>query len=358
MKEDTAVRQSQSVTDQLTLHDLIRGVQKFTREAIRKWWLFGVAFLIIGGFLVYRSVSTPETYKARLTFMVNEEDGNAFGGISGVLGQFGLGRGRAGRYNLDKIVELARSRKIIQEVLLTRKNGDYIANQLIAEYQLDEQWADSDPEMTGFRFSRDSIPIFDESERKALLSLYVLLVGGEDSEGLADASFDDISGILRLNCETTNELLSIDITTTQFDALSEFYVNQAIERQQLIFNLVRAKVDSIQSELSKADIELASFEDASNSMFLRVDKLKQGRLQREINKLSAMLGEAVKNMEYAEFSLKSAKPVIQELDIPMSPLTPIQPSLIKAIFFGGVIAFILVSLYILLRGAMREAMGG
>jgi hypothetical protein len=329
---------------------------KYRREAFRHWWLYGIAFLLIGGFMVYRAVSTPETYKARLTFMVNEDDGNPFGGISGVLGQFGLGRGRRGQFNLDKIVELARSRKIIQEVLLTNQGGDFIGNRLIEEYDLEAQWADSDSAMTGFRFRHDSVPAFNAQERKALLSLHGLIIGGEDAEGIAKASYDDISGILSLTCETTDEQLAIDITRTQFDALSEFYINQAIERQLQTYNLVRAKVDSIQSELSKNDVALATFVDASQTMWSSVDRLKQGRLQREISKLSAMLAEAVKNMEFAEFSLKSAKPVIQDLDLPISPLTPIQPSLLKAIVIGGAIAFLLVTGFLVGRRVLREAM--
>jgi uncharacterized protein involved in exopolysaccharide biosynthesis len=355
MKEGQTTR-NEIRDDELTLRDLVMTFQKYRREAFRRWWLYGIAVLLFGGFMVYRAVSTPETYKARLTFMVNEEDGNPFGGISGVLGQFGLGRGRGGKFNLDKIIELARSRRIIQEVLLTQEGGDYIGNRLIAEYELDAQWAAGDPELEGFRFTHDSIAIFNKHERMALLSLHALLIGGEDAEGIAKAAYDDISGILSLTCETTNEQLAIDITTTQFDALSKFYIDQAIERQLQTFNLVRAKVDSIQSELSKNDIGLASFMDASQSMFSKVDRLKEGRLQREISKLAAMLAEAVKNMEYAEFSLKSAKPVIQDLDLPMSPLTPIKPSLFKAILIGGAIAFLLVTGFIVGRQVLKEAM--
>src|SRR5690606_18362047 len=149
--------------------------------------------------------------------------------------------------------------------------------------------------------------------------------------GLANPSYNDISSILSLTYETTNEQLSIDLTRTHFEKLSEFYINQATERQKQTYEVVREKVDSIQTDLSSADHELAIFEDASQNMWSNVDRLKGDRLRRELLKLSSMQAEAVKNMEFAEFALKNARPVIQEVDVPIAPLMPIKPSLIKAI---------------------------
>jgi uncharacterized protein involved in exopolysaccharide biosynthesis len=346
--------------DDLTLRDLILAARSYRREAFRHWWVFLLAFLLIGGFLLYRALSTPVTYQAKLTFMVNEDEGGGLGGVSSVLGSLGLGRGRAGRYNLDKIVELARSRRIIQEVLLAPYQDSTIANSIgnafIAEYKFDEQWAKTDPEMEGFRFTRDSVPAFDLRERKTLLALHGLLIGGEKKDGLVSATYDDQSGILTLTSTTTNEELSVVTARTLFEKLGKFYIDQAIERQQKTYEVVRAKVDSIAAELSKADVGLAIYADASNNLFSRVDQVKGVRLQRDIAKLSAMQAEAVKNMEYAEFMVKNARPVIQELDIPIAPLQPLQPSRLKALILGAAIAFVLASLYIIGRQTWRTAM--
>jgi hypothetical protein len=83
--------------------------------------------------------------------------------------------------------------------------------------------------------------------------------------------------------------------------------------------------------------------------------VKGERLQRDILKLSAMQGEAVKNLEYAEFMLKNARPVIQDLDIPISPLQPAKPSLMKALLLGALISLVLISLYLVGRRMIREA---
>lgn len=352
---------TQTRDEDLTVRDLILAFRRYRNEALRMWWLYLVCFLLIGGYLLYRAWSAPVTYEARLTFMVNEEEGGGFGGMSSVLGQLGLGRARAGsRYNLDKIVELAKSRKIIQQVLLSPPVDDpekgFIGNALIEEYKLDEKWAENDSSMQGFRFTHDSVPVFNEQERKALLALHGKCVGGEKQEGLTNASYNDLSGILSLTCKTTNEELSVDIARLHFAKLGQFYIDQAIERQQKTYDLVRAKVDSIAGELSGVDVSLAVYTDASNNLFSRVDQVKGTRLQRDIIKLSTMQAEAVKNMEYAEFMLKNSRPVIQELDIPISPLQGTKPSLKKAFLIGALVAFVVASILIVGRMVVRDAM--
>jgi hypothetical protein len=141
-----------------------------------------------------------------------------------------------------------------------------------------------------------------------------------------------------------------------FAKLGQFYIDQAIERQQKTYDLVRAKVDSIAGELSSVDVNLAVYTDASNNLFSRVDQVKGTRLQRDIIKLSTMQAEAVKNMEYAEFMLKNSRPVIQELDIPMSPLQGSKPSLMKAFLIGALVAFVVASVLIIGRMVVRDAM--
>lgn len=345
-------------SDDLTLRDLYLSLRVGWQEAVRHWWLYAIMFVLLGGYFTYRAWSQPVTYPARLTFMVNEEEGPSLGGVSGMLGQLGLVRRVGGRLNMDKIIELARSRKIIQNVLLSPisddNSGQFIANQLITEYGLDAKWAEADSSFTGFRFTHDSVAAFSPNERSALLRLHGLVVGGEKQKGLVAAGYDENSGILHLTCETTSEDLSIGLARTHFAELSRFYINQAIERQQKTYNLVRAKVDSIAAELSRADVELAVFTDASRNMFARVDQVKGARLQREIAKLAAMQAEAVKNSEFAEFNLKNARPVIQDLDLPISPLTPVKASLTKALLTGMAIAFVLVSVYLFFRKLARD----
>lgn len=338
--------------DEITLKDIFVATRKFVLQALGMWWVFAGLFLVIGGYLVYDAWTTPVTYKAKLTFMVNEDEGNSMSGVSSILGQFGFA-GRRGRFNLDKIVELSRSQTIVQRTVLSPAtvNGevDLIGNHLIEIYTLDEEWAEKDENLEGFRFASKAVSDFDTLGKKALKKVVNLITGGEDEQGLMTNSYSEESTILTLTAETENEDLSIAIVSKLFDVLSQFYVEQAIERQKITFNIVKAKVDSIGEVLANTEYAYANFRDQNQNLALNVARLREMRLQRDIQKLNVMHAEALKNLEIADFSLRNATPFIQEIDHPIPPLTPQNPSKMKAAIIGMVIAILIGSMYIVGR---------
>lgn len=77
----------------------------------QKWWIILIALPFIAYF-GYKAKTALVTFQANLTYSMNDGSGGG-GGLSGILGSFGLGKG--GKVNLDKIVELSKSRNIIQK---------------------------------------------------------------------------------------------------------------------------------------------------------------------------------------------------------------------------------------------------
>jgi uncharacterized protein involved in exopolysaccharide biosynthesis len=79
--------------------------------------------------------------------------------------------------------------------------------------------------------------------------------------------------------------------------------------------------------------------------------------------LYLMYGEAIKNLETAEFLLKNATPYFQVIDQPVEPLQPLGKSRFKALLIGGLagvfvgLAFFIGRRYILddLKGSSAES---
>ncbi|HRV86761.1 MAG TPA: Wzz/FepE/Etk N-terminal domain-containing protein, partial [Saprospiraceae bacterium] len=95
--------------DEITLKDLILKIQEFWRLLwANKWYIIAFA-LILASLSALRTYLTPSQFPAKLTFMVNEDEGSNMGGIANVLGQFGFSSGGKSEYNLDRILELSRS---------------------------------------------------------------------------------------------------------------------------------------------------------------------------------------------------------------------------------------------------------
>jgi hypothetical protein len=109
------MEEKQSVyEDEISLRDLILKMGSFVREVIRYWYIPVLFILLAVGYQAFQYFRFVPVYPAKITFSVDEDEGGGSGGLSGILGQFGFGGVRPGRFNLDKILALSKSRRVIE----------------------------------------------------------------------------------------------------------------------------------------------------------------------------------------------------------------------------------------------------
>ena len=329
--------------DEISLRDLVLKIKSFIREIFRYWKIPALCILIAVAFQTYKYLQFVPEYPAKITFSVDEDEGGSNSGLTGILGQFGLTSVRPSRYNLDKILALSKSRRVIEHTLFhkTTIDGkeDYLANHLIRIYQLNNSKENKKSGTPDFYFTRDSLDAFDRTENAKLLSLYNFIIGPPEDPKLAliTADYNEDTNIMSLDASTTHEDLSLALADRMFVSLSNYYINKAIEKQFKTYTVVSAKKDSVLAVLKSNEYQLANFKDTHRSMLMRTDQITELRLQREIAALSAMYAEVLKNTEIADFSLKNKLPFIQVIDEPLSPIAPTQISLLRMLIIGMMI---------------------
>ncbi len=350
-----------SKDDEVSLKELLIKIQEFYKEVFNNWKLvilIPIPFILI---FLYRAYITPKIYPAELTFMVNENEGNSMGGVNAILGQFGLGGRGGGKSNLDKMLELATSRKIIQNVIFEKSivedNMDYLANDIINVYDLHEKWEKDTTGLANFFFPDKIIAdSFNKSENKVLKTIYALIVGTKKTEGILNTSFSQETGIMKIKVDSKSEALSIKLSKSVYENLSKFYVEKSVEKQSETYKVVKEKVDSIKFLLAAKEYSLASFKDSNRGLWTTKTRLSELRLQRDVQVLSAMYGESIKNLEIADFTLKNKTPFIQIIDAPIAPIDPVVESKLKAIFLGGFLGGFLIVSFIIMRKIYRDTM--
>lgn len=332
--------------DEITLRDLIEKVVDYGKEIwSKKWWIiaFTIPFVLYFG---YKAHTFKVTYKAALTYTLSDGSGGG-AGLAGILGSFGLGKG--GKVNLDKIVELSKSRNIIQRVLFTKialdtfdNKDDYIANHLIVLYELDKAWSKNNPEYSDFKFSNDSIKSFSHKELNALKMVYGLVVGSENNKNpIFSNGFNEDTGILTLSADTRDEELSIQFCNLVFTALKKYYMLSSTKGSQSTFKFVEQKTDSIFELMKSREYQLSRFNDSHRNLADPNLLTEKKLLETEILKLKTMYAEATKNRELADFSLTAGTPDITIIDEPLPPLDPITQSFIMALIKGGLLGGLL-----------------
>ena len=340
-------------SDAITLKDLVRQIRLWIDEIIKHWYVVAFFVLLGVGYQVYKYSKYTPLYTATITFNVDEDEGGGNQGLTGILGQFGLGTVRPSRYNLDKILALSKSRRVIQESLFSKitvdGKEDYIANHLLTQYKLNST---ADSKASPFHFTHDSLPVFSQEENAMLLTVYGAIIGPPDQpkKALLSSSYNEDSNIMTLSVTTTNETISLALAQRMFDSLSKYYINKAIEKSLKTFNLVSMKRDSVLGVLKGTEYQLASFKDAHRSMLMRTDQITELRLQREVAALSAMYAEVLKNVEVADFTVKNKTPFIQVIDTPLAPIQPVRLSFLRLMLIGVIVGGFIGSVLIIVRG--------
>lgn len=348
--------------DQASFRDYILKGRSYFLEVLRYWYIPAFLAVLVAGYKLVQYLSYTPVYSARVTFIVDEDEGGSASGLTGMLSQFGLGNVRPARYNLDKILELSRSRRVVEKTLLGKitidGKEDFIANHILRIYELHSKDANGKVKKDPFRFTHDSLPAFTRNENEILLSVYSFIIGPPDKpeKALLRADYNEETNIMSLTATTINEVLSYELAHRMFESLSDYYISKAIEKSQKTYKIVSTKRDSVLAELRSAEYSLANFKDTHRGMMMRVDQLSELRLQREVSGLTAMYLEVVKNTEVADFSLRNKTPFIQVVDSPILPIAPAALSLPRQLIMGLLIGGFLGVVFVVGRRIFRDLM--
>jgi len=292
--------------------------------------------------------------------MLNEDDEGPLGGFANILGSFGFGGMGSSESNLDKILELSRTRAITKKALFEHETlneeTDYLSNHIISSLENQDKWykngffsfgADDGLSLENFRFKHDSFPSFTILENKALKKLHDYLTGREKYAGIFASDYSELSGIMKFSVTTDNP---------NFDNLSNYYQEKTAGKQKKDYEVIQTKYDSITNLLSSVQYSLAQFGDRNRNLFRKQDLMREKQLKGEEYKLAAMIVEAEKQIQIASLTLENKSEYIQLIDKPLLPLKPVNKGSLYYFLLGGLIGGLFSVIYVFLRKMYREIM--
>lgn len=359
-------------SDEISLREILIKLREYAISIWRAKWTVILCMILAALLFAFLNMGKQANFPAKLSFMINEDDATTSVGLGGVLGQFGFGGGGS-EFNLDKILELSRSRKITQNVIFRKEtiNGknDFVANHMIQYLDSLQMWGKrkwhkewfgpkEKLSLKGFSFTQDSIANFSRLENKALKRLHLHIIGNREAgiDPMLDTEYSETSGIMSLKMNTQKAKLSLSYVKGLFEELSKYYVDKTIEKQKYTYDILKEKTDSISGVLTYAQSSLAQFQDRNQNLISRQDRLKEQQFILEIQKLSVMYSEAEKNLQVADLSLKNKTPYIQLIDDPLLPIPPQKPSIFSGLVKGLVFGFLLSILFVLGRKIVRDSL--
>jgi uncharacterized protein involved in exopolysaccharide biosynthesis len=353
--------QHQIDNDEISLKELIQKIQEWLAYLKTQWKLI-VGIAALGGIIgfVYASFQKPN-YLATTTFVLEEDKGGGgLGGAMGLASSFGfdLGGGGGGLFSSANIIELMKSRLVIEKTLL---NPVQIADKEIslADYyiqinELKEAWAKK-PSLMNISF-----PVNADRTKFSLVqdSILKAISGGLINNNLTIALKDKKVSIISLSVKTEHEVFSKLFCEQLLKETSDFYIETKSKKARLNVDVLQHQADSIRVELNNAITGVASTSDNVYNLnpAFNVKTTPTRRKQVDVQANTAILTQLVAQLELSKVSLRKETPLVQLIDRPILPLEKVKIGRLTSLIIGGSLAGFFTLLYLIFSLIFKKAL--
>ncbi len=343
---------------EISLKDLIENIKKTQRYLFRRWKII-LAISFLGGIAGYGyAYLNKPLYIATTSFVLEDNDNSGGGGILSQLpGLASLtGSGAAGgMFQGDNIIELYKSRSMIQNALLSKVDYQGKEVMLINMYadinQLTERWKNN----------QDSRSLnFDDAKPLGRWQDSILQKAVDDinKKYLSVSKRDKKLAVIDVEVKATNEVFAKSFNNQIVKTVNDFYVKTKAKKAMQNFLILQHQTDSVRSVLNGAIYQSASVNDATPNLnptrqILRAPAL---RYQYNADANKAILTQLIQNLELSKITLRKETPLLQILDEPIYPLEKHRMSRSLTAIGGGAVLGFLASLFLIVRKAFHRSL--
>jgi len=347
--------------DEISLKDLILKLREWYRYLLSKWFIILIAGIIGGALGFAYAWSKKPVYTAVSTFVLEE------GGSAGAMGQYAgiasmvgidLGGGGGGIFQGDNIIELYKSRSMIQKTLLSEAEVQGKRQLLVDRYiefnKLHEAWKEK-PELSTIQFNLKA----GESFNRVQDSIITTIVGDINKNYLTVAKPDKKLSIIKVEVKAKDEVFAKLFNDAIVKNVNDFYVQTKTKKSLDNVAILQHKTDSVRAVMNGAVYTAVAVSDATPNLnptrqVQRVVPMQRAQISVETNK--TILGELVKNLEMSKMSLLQETPLIQVIDEPVYPLQKEKFGKMKGIILGGIIVGFLTVLVLLIKKVLKDSL--
>jgi hypothetical protein len=342
--------------DEISLKELILKLKEWWGYLWSKWLTILIAGIIGGALgLTYAFIKKP-VYTAETTFVLEDgESGGGLGQYAGIASMMGidLGSGGGGIFKGDNILQLYKSRRMIQETLLAIDTFDGKQQSLIERYiefnKLREGWEEK-PKLKNIHFNN---PANFTRTQDSVIGKFVETI---NKSILEVTKPDKKLSIIAVTVKSPDEFFAKSFADNIVNKVNTFYVSTKTKKSSENLAVLQNQADSVKAVLNASIGGVAVAVDANPNLNPAFQRLRVGsqKKQVDVQASGAIYQEIVKNLEMAKISLRNDKPLIQVIDKPILPLKIDKLGKVKGIILGGVIFGFLVSLILVLKKVFKE----
>lgn len=305
---------------EITFKELVGSTIDWVKYLLSKWIIL-VSLGLLGGVigLSYSLLRKPK-YTAVLSFALEEKTTDG-AGVGAIASQFGinLGGGEGGAFSGDNIIELLKSRYLIEKTLLTKvkinNKEDLLVNRYIASAGLRGSWQDK-PLLKNLEYKEDNRDNYSLQQDSILRLIYQDII----TLNLNVKKVDKKLNIVSVRYVAKDEIFAKLFSENLVKNVAQFYIETKTNRSRKNVDLLQQRADSVRRELDQAMQGRATLTDQNIGLVRQQAAVPRIRQELRVQMLSTMYGELIKNLEFSKLTLMREEPLIQIIDRPILPL--------------------------------------
>ena len=289
--ESTNTKESIQLQDEVSLKEIILKLREWYLHLLSKWVIILIAGLL-GGLLglLYANSKKP-IYTAACTFVL--EEGGASGGMSqyaGIASMVGidLGGGGGGIFQGDNIIELYKSRTMIEKTLLSEVEINGKKQLLIDRYiefnKLRKAW-DKQAGLRDIQFKPQAGQLFTRTQD----SVTSVIVADINKNYLNVAKPDKKLSIIKVEVKAKDETFAKYFNDEIVKNVNDFYVQTKTKKSLDNVAILQQKTDSVRAVMNGAVYTAVAVSDATPNLnptrqVQRVVPMQRAQISVETNK--------------------------------------------------------------------------
>ena len=335
------------------LIDILRRLREIFKLLLAKWKLICICGFSCAFLGLFASFISKASYEASLIFTIDgSSKSGALSGLLSMATQMGGGgamggMGGADAFSEENLVEILKTRSLIEKALLTSVyiNGknDLLANHFIRIHEYHENWKD-DSRLKNFRFKN--------TDRSKFTFVEDSLLGVFNSMIIDQISVDKLgklTSLISVRFTSGDELFTKYFTEKLVSGVSDYYIELKTRKIRSSLYMIQSRSDSIQRALLSAEYSLAKWKDSRKMIVKMEGNVMEATLIRNVQILDLMYAEVIKQLELTKFTLLNQTPLIQVIDKPILPLNKKKLGKVRGLVLGGLLGGFFSCLYVIAR---------
>ena len=358
MTTESQQQETQTNNDEISLKELILKLGEWYKYLLSKWKLI-VLCGIIGGLAGFGYAYTKKPiYTATTTFVLEDQKGGGGGSLAGLASLAGVdvGSGGGGIFQGDNILELYKSRRMVEKTLLTEvesENGgkrELLIDRYIQFNKLRKAW-EKKAELKNLNFAVEKSSL-SPKQLRVRDSVMGAIVTNITKNYLTVAKPDKKLSLIKADVKAGDEYFAKVFNELIVKTVNDFYVQTKTKKASENVAILQHKTDSVRAVMNGAIFSAAAVADATPNLnptrqIQRLAPVQRSQFNAETNK--SILSSLVQNLEMAKVTLAKESPLIQVVDEPVYPLQKEKFGKLKGLVLGGILFGFLATLFLIAK---------